>query len=147
MNVKEYMSLNPVCAAETDTISTISKLMKDNHIGFVPVCDDTNSLCGIVTDRDIVLRCVACDKDASQTTVSDVMTKQVIKASSDMQVNDVIKEMKDNQVRRIPIVDNNQLAGVITLGDLAQDAQSIGGKEVSNTLECICDTDNNKNAE
>ena len=147
MKVKECMSLNPIYVSEECTIDEVAKLMSDNHIGVIPVCDEAKNILGIVTDRDIILRSIACDKDVRQTPITEIMSKDVIVATADLTVSEVAKKMQDNQVRRIPVTENNQLVGMITTGDLAKE-DKIGGKELANTMECICECQGQiKNAE
>ena len=137
MNIKECMSLNPVFAKTEDTVETVAKLMNEYHIGIVPVCDETKKVVGVITDRDIILRSIACDKDVKQIPVTDIMSTEITTATTDMKVNEVAKQMRDNQIRRIPVEENNQLVGIVSIGDLAK-VDKIGGKEVSDTIEHIC---------
>ena len=77
MKVKDCMCTDVCCVKPETKISDIAKIMCEKHIGSVPVCDSNDCLCGIVTDRDIILRTVACEKDLRNTQVSDIMTKDV----------------------------------------------------------------------
>ena len=77
MKVKECMCNNVCCVKPETNIKEVAKLMCDNHIGCIPVCDNNDCVCGIVTDRDVLLRCVACNKDTNQTPVSDIMSCDV----------------------------------------------------------------------
>lgn len=147
MQVKDCMSKDVCCCNSNNTISDVAKLMCDNHIGCIPVCDNNNSIVGLVTDRDIILRSIACDKDVKQTPVSDIMTCSVCCCSPDAGVTEATKMMSDLQIRRLPIVENNKVVGILTLGDLAN-SQNVTAKEVCDTVECICECGNNaKNAE
>jgi len=103
----------------------------------MPVCDTNNNVVGIITDRDITLRCVACDKDVNSTPISDIMTTSVCCCGCDTDVQEATKLMSDMQVRRIPVLDNNKIVGMLTLGDLAN-SRSVSAKEVSDTVENIC---------
>ena len=144
MRIKECMC-NNICYCKPDaTIRDVAKTMNSKHIGCIPVCDDLNQLVGIITDRDIVLRAVACDK-SSDTKVSEVMTINTISCECESELMEASKLMKDQQVRRIPVTDKGKLVGILTLGDLARN-QQINNAFVGHTAECIC-TDNNKNAE
>lgn len=148
MKIKDCMC-NDVCCVNANTkISEVANLMSTNHIGCVPVCDDNNKICGIVTDRDILLRCVACDKDNKTTPVSDVMTCNVCTCTENEEISNAEMKMSKNQIRRLPICDeNNHVIGMLTLGDLAQNCDEIGKQNVCNTIQNICDTSNTKNAE
>ena len=148
MKVKKCMC-NDVCCVKPGTkIYKIAKLMSENHIGCIPVCDENNSICGIVTDRDILLRCVACNKDTNQTPVSDIMTCDVCTCKENDDITNAESKMGQNQIRRLPVCDdNNKVVGILTLGDLVQNDATIGKQEVCTTLENICNFQNNKNAE
>ena len=119
--------------------------MCDNHIGCVPVCNDAQNIVGIVTDRDIILRSIACDKDVKSTPVSEIMTCKVCSCTPDTHIDEAQDLMKKNQIRRIPVMENNKIVGILTLGDLAANP-NINNEEVTNTLENICNC-NKKNAE
>lgn len=149
MKVKECMSFNVCCCNPNSNVADVAKEMSQNHIGCVPVCDDNNKVVGVVTDRDILLRCVACEKDATQTPISEIMTCNPCCCSPDTDISKVTEAMSDLQIRRIPVCDaNNQVVGILSLGDLAQNDNKIGAKQVCDTLENICNCHGNtKNAE
>lgn len=145
MRVKECMCSNVVCATPESTVSDVAKLMNENHIGSVPVCDENQKLVGIVTDRDIILRSIACDKDIKQTKISDIMTTDVIRTSQDTDVSWVAGIMAKNQIRRVPVVENEKLVGIISIGDLARN-DNVPNEQVSECICHICDC-SNQNAE
>ena len=120
--------------------------MNENHIGCVPVCDTNNCICGIVTDRDIILRTVACDKDVCNTKTSDIMTTNVCTCKEDEEITNAESKMTQNKIRRLPVCDsNNKVIGILTMGDLAQNDREIGKQEVCTTISDICDCNTNKN--
>jgi CBS domain-containing protein len=94
--------------------------MQKHNVGSIPVCDQSGVI-GIVTDRDIIVRNIAHGKDPKETPVRDVMTGQVIMASPDMEVDEVAGMMASKQIRRVPVVDNNMIVGMVALGDIATD--------------------------
>ena len=145
MKVKDCMCEDVCCVRPETKIQEVAKLMNQNHIGCVPVCDDNNCICGIVTDRDIILRCVACDKETNNTPISDIMTTNVCCCNPETDVKEAEKIMSDNQIRRIPVVDNNKVVGMLTLGNLASN-KYVDENGVYATLENICKC-NDKNAE
>jgi len=146
MKVKECMCENVEYVNPSSTVVDVAKLMGQKHIGCVPVCDN-NKLVGLVTDRDLILRSIACDKDIKQTPVSEVMTTKVFNVAPDAEVSEAEKIMCECQVRRVPVVENDVLVGIITVGDLANN-QNISSKEISDTVEQICRCNENpKNAE
>lgn len=145
MRVKECMCDNVVWVGQDNTVCDVAKLMSENHIGSVPVCDDQQNVIGIVTDRDIILRSIACDKDIKQTKVSEIMTTDVVRTSKDTDVSWVADIMARNQIRRIPVVENEKLVGIITVGDLARNKEVPNG-EVGNCVCKICNC-SDQNAE
>jgi CBS domain-containing protein len=105
-----------------DTVADVARLMKDEDIGPVPIVQDQDSrkLVGIVTDRDLALKVVADDLDATTTRVSDVMTTDLVTCREDDDINVALQAMSRNQLRRIPVVDaGNILVGIIAQADVA----------------------------
>lgn len=147
MKVKDCMSKDVCCVACSSNITDVAKLMSSKHIGCVPVCDDKQNVVGIVTDRDLILRCIACGKDANNTPVTDVMTTKVVNTTPETSVSEASKVMCDCQIRRLPVMQNNKVVGMLTIGDLAQN-MDIDSEDVSYTMEQICSCNGNvKNAE
>ena len=146
MKVKDRMCNNIYYCLPNSTVTDCAKLMNEKHVGCIPVCDEGKNLVGLVTDRDITLRCIASNKDCNTTKVSDIMTCNVYSCTLDDDIKNVENKMAENKIRRIPIVDNNKVIGMITLGDLAKNKE-INSEGVCATLEDICCTNKNKNAE
>ena len=147
MKVKECMCRAVACVKPETTICDVAKLMLNKHVGCIPVCDNNKNVVGLVTDRDLTLRSLACEKDIKQTPVSEIMTTKVFNVSPDAEVSEAEKIMCDCQIRRVPVVENDVLVGIITVGDLANN-QNVPQNEVSSTVEGICKCgENSKNAE
>lgn len=148
MKVKDFMCKDVCCIKPETTISDVAKLMCQHHIGCIPVCDNNNCLCGIVTDRDIILRTIACDKDVKTTPVSDIMSTNVCTCDENEDMANAENKMGTNKVRRLPVCDNhNKVIGILTLGNIAQNRANLDDREVCITFEDICDCDTKKNAE
>ena len=149
MKAKDCMCNDVIYVKSNASIYDVAKIMNDNHVGCVPVCNDENSVCGIVTDRDIILRSIICCKDAKQTPISEIMSCNVCTCNEDDEMKTVEQKMSTNQIRRIPVCDSqNKIVGILTLGDLAKNSQKLGEENVCITLENICDTKStSKNAE
>lgn len=145
MKVKDCMCNEVLCATPTSTVQDCATMMSNKHVGCIPICDNTQNVVGLVTDRDIVLRCVACNKDPKNTPVTDIMTCNPCCCTPDTDITEVENLMSQNQVKRIPVVENNRIVGILTLGDLASNEQ-VNDKGVNNTLNNICEC-NGKNAE
>ena len=138
MKIKECMSKD-VCFVKSDcNIYDAARIMNENHIGCIPICNDEKNIVGVITDRDIVLRGVACDKNLKTTPISQIMTTNVYTCKCDDEVQNAENLMKKNQIRRIPVVDNkDKMVGILTTGDLVQNIHKIGDNNISTTMENI----------
>jgi len=120
MKVKDIMTKNVACVNPESKVVEAAQLMQKHNVGSIPVVD-RSGIVGIVTDRDIIVRNIAHGKNPSDTPVRDVMTGQVITATPDMEVDEITKLMSEKQIRRVPVVENNMVVGMLSLGDLATD--------------------------
>jgi len=118
MKIKEIMSKDVACLNPEDSIEKAAQLMKQYNVGSIPVCSN-NTVTGIVTDRDIALRSVASGQESGKRKVSDIMTSNPIVGNPEMDVHDASKIMSEEQIRRLPIVENNTLVGIVSLGDIS----------------------------
>lgn len=116
--VREVMTSDPVTLPASTPIREAARKMRDSNIGDVMVLKD-GGLCGIVTDRDIVVRAVAEDADLGKKTLGDICSKEVVTVSPDENVDTVVSLMREKAVRRIPVLENGQAVGIISIGDLA----------------------------
>lgn len=133
------MTKQPSCVTPDATVREAAQLMKKEDIGIVPVVQSSGErkLVGLVTDRDIAIRCVAEGKDGANCRVSDVMSvDSLATAKPNDDVNDVMNVMGREQVRRIPIVDERgSLVGIVSQADVARKARNEA--RVENTVEAI----------
>ncbi len=116
-NIQDIMSKDSITVNLQDNLYEIAVKMKENDIGFIPVLDD-EKLIGVVTDRDLVIRGYA-ERHSGSTSVEEVMTKNVITISSQASVDEAAKIMSVKKIRRLPVVENERLVGIVALGDLA----------------------------
>ncbi|MBC5788350.1 CBS domain-containing protein [Clostridium facile] len=119
MLIKDVMSRHIAIVGEETTIADTAVLMEEYDIGVVPVVEQ-KQLLGVVTDRDIVLRCVAKGKDITQTKVKEVMSKNMVSVSPDQPLDMALQAMAGRQVKRLAVTDQGKLAGVISLSDIAR---------------------------
>ena len=127
MKAQDIMARNPRCVTPQTSIQEAARLMKSEDVGALPVVESDNSrkLVGIITDRDITIRAVADGRDLGSATVKDAMSKGTATARATDSVDDVMKVMGREQVRRIPIVDDrDQLVGIISQADVVLKATS-----------------------
>ncbi|WMJ88957.1 CBS domain-containing protein [Anaerocolumna sp. MB42-C2] len=118
MKVKDIMSKDIASVKSDDSIASAARLMKQYNVGSIPVCSQ-DKIVGIITDRDIAVRSVAAGQDVSKQKVRDIMTTDPTVGSPEMNVNDAAQIMSDRQIRRLPIVENNSLVGIVALGDIS----------------------------
>ena len=117
MNIRDVMTPNPRTVTPDDSIQNAARIMRDEDTGVVPVVDNGRPV-GVVTDRDIVVRGVA-DGGELNRPVREVYTGAVVAATPDMSTREAAQLMSEHQVRRLPVVENDRLIGIVSLGDLA----------------------------
>ena len=118
--VQDIMTKQVHCVGEGASVRQVSKLMRDQNIGDVLVTDGDGKLCGIVTDRDIVVRAVAEGKDLDMMRIGDICSHTLVTVEPSTGVDDAIKLMREKAIRRIPVVDHDHPIGIVSIGDLAQ---------------------------
>ena len=133
MNLKNIMTKDVSTVSPDTTINEAAQLMKELDVGSIPVCEGTKPV-GILTDRDITIRNVA-EGDNPTTPVKNVMTEDLVYGSPEMSVDEASKIMADNQIRRLPIVEEGNLIGIISLGDIAVDTTA--DVEIADALSSI----------
>lgn len=117
--VADVMTRGVRTLAPTDSLSQAAQAMDELNVGVIPVCDG-EKLVGMVTDRDIVVRGVAQECDLKTTKLADVMSTNVRCATEDQDIDEILGEMAETQIRRMPVVDANEhLVGIVSLGDIA----------------------------
>ena len=120
MQVRDLMNPSVVTVSVNDSTALAARLLSRHNIGSLPVCSPDGRLRGIVTDRDIVLRCIAVEDDPAQTPVRDVMTRGCFTVGPDEDCREATRLMAARQVRRLPVVQQGQVVGILSLGDLAR---------------------------
>lgn len=119
MNVNEVMSAKPVTVSPEESAAVAARLLSRHNIGALPVCSKNGVLKGMITDRDIVLRCIAADEDPSTTKVSEIMTRRVFSVESSESLEAASALMAKEQIRRLPVQEKGRVVGMLSLGDLA----------------------------
>ena len=120
MQVRDLMNPSVVSITPEESAALAARLLSRHDLGALPVCGEDGSLRGIVTDRDIVLRCVAAEEDPAQTPVRDIMTRSCVSVAPGDDCREATRLMARHQVRRLPVVEGGKLVGVISLSDLAR---------------------------
>ena len=119
MKIREVMT-NPVIRIHPDESAAVAaRMLAQYNIGILPVCGGDGRVCGLVTDRDLVTRCMAAGRSPATTAVREVMTRQIISARPDTEAAQAAEVMGREQIRRLLVVENGRLCGMVSLGDLA----------------------------
>ena len=118
MEIKDIMTRQVVSIHPGESIEVAARTMTHYNIGALPVCTN-GKLCGMLTDRDIVTRCLAANRQPASTLVRNVMTEQVTSVRPDMETGVAAHLMSRLQIRRLPVVEDGKLCGMVSLGDLA----------------------------
>ena len=126
MKVSDIMTKDVVKISQEESVEVAARTLTHYNIGALPVCDAQGKLCGMVTDRDLVIRCMAANKLASDTTVRQVMTNQLISVEPGADVTEAAQLMGSKQIRRLPVVEQGRLCGMISLGDIAGEKKTVG---------------------
>ena len=124
MKLRDIMTNQVVRIHPEETVAVAARMLEHNNIGSIPVCGSDGRLCGVLTDRDIVTRCLAAGKAPQTTSVREVMTSKVYVGRPDMEVSMAAGLMGREQIRRLPVMENGRLCGMVSLGDLARKEES-----------------------
>ena len=125
MKLRDIMT-NPVIRIHPDeSVAVAARTLAHYNIGILPVCGGDGRLCGLVTDRDLVTRCIASGRSPASTPVREVMTANVVSARPDMESSAAAGLMGREQIRRLPVLENGRLCGMVSLGDLAVKEETV----------------------
>ncbi len=131
MLVQDIMTTNVSCCTRETALSDVARIMLDQDCGEVPIVNDMNALdlIGVITDRDIVVRAISKEMSPATTRVEEIMTDRVIIVHPDTDIEESIRIMSQNQIRRVPVVDeDNRVVGMLSLADISRetDPQTAG---------------------
>src|SRR5579859_5677419 len=140
MKVSDVMTTEVETVQMNSTLEEAASIMKMENVGAVPVVDEDDDLVGIITDRDIVVRCVADGKNPAETNVEDVLTHELETIEPDVDVEEAARLMADKQIRRLPVCEEGELVGMLSIGDLAvkmphRDASAEALREISHGVK------------
>ena len=132
MKIRDVMTQSVIPIAPEENVAVAARTLAHYNIGALPVCAANGTLCGLVTDRDIVTRCLASGRSPRLTAVRDVMSGNLVCATPDMDVAEAAKLMGLRQIRRLPVLEAGKLCGMVSLGDLAME-----GKTAENAADAL----------
>lgn len=119
-SARDIMTPDPTCVGENDTLVDAARLMASLDVGALPICGEDKRLKGIVTDRDIVVRCIAEGGDPATTTAGSMGQGKPVTIGADDDIRDALEVMESYQVRRLPVIDGHDLVGIISQADIAR---------------------------
>jgi CBS domain-containing protein len=131
---RDVMSAHPTTIGEADSLIDAARLMRDLDVGALPICGEDGRLKGILTDRDIVIRCIANGGDPAQTIAGSLAEGKPVTIDVDADVRDALTLMESHQVRRLPVIANQKLVGIIAQADIAL---SLSPTETGEAVEAI----------
>ena len=125
---RDIMTSGVECASVNDTLVDFAKKLRDLDVGMLPICGDDNRLAGTITDRDIVVRCIAEGGDPSSTKVTEFAGEKPVTIGADDSVQEVLRTMAEHGVRRLPVIDGHDLVGMVSQADVAKNLpeESVG---------------------
>lgn len=124
MKLRDVMTNSVVRIHPDETVAVAARMLTHYNIGILPVCGNDGRVHGLVTDRDLVTRCLASGRSPANTPVRDVMTTKIISAQPDLDASQAAELMGAEQIRRLPVLENGRLCGMVSLGDLARKEES-----------------------
>jgi CBS domain-containing protein len=131
---RDIMSTDIQTIGEIDSVAEAARLMADLDVGALPICGEDGRVTGMVTDRDIVVKCIARGGDPAQTIAGSLSTVRAVTVGADDDIRDALNLMQRYQVRRLPVVQGQDLVGIISQGDIAL---ALSATETAETVEAI----------
>lgn len=141
MKIKDIMSKKIISCKSNSTIYDVSKLMRRYNVGFIPVVD--NDLIGVITDRDIVVKCLYNNDDTIKSYISD----NIISIDEDDNIDNALKLMKDNKIKRLIVTKEKEIVGILSLSDLLNSSNNINIIDTIKSIYEIKDNNFNNNPE
>jgi CBS domain-containing protein len=133
---RDIMTPAATYLVDTDTVLDAARIMADQSVGALPVCSSGKHLVGMVTDRDIVVKALANGKDPAKTKLADLVEEQeqVVTIGADDDADEILRTMSSHRVRRLPVIDGEELVGIVAQADVAR---SLPDPQVADLLDAI----------
>jgi CBS domain-containing protein len=131
VTAREIMTPGAECVGENDTLVTAAQKMRDLDVGALPICGENGKLRGMLTDRDIVVTCIADSGDPSSVTAGSLAQGKPVTIGADDDIQEALRTMTDHDVRRLPVIDGDRLVGIVSQADIAQHLPEAAGALVS----------------
>ncbi|MGP3925852.1 CBS domain-containing protein [Streptomyces sp. 8N616] len=134
---REIMHAGTTCVQEDQTLEDAARMMRDLGVGSLPICGPDDRLHGIITDRDIVVKCIAKGKDPKTMTAGYLAQGKPVTIDAEADAGSVLRAMEEHRIRRLPVIDDHRLVGMISEADLAR---HLSEKQVGHFVEVVCAT-------
>jgi CBS domain-containing protein len=132
---RDIMHKGGTCVGEHETLEAAAKQMRELDVGALPICGDDDRLHGIITDRDIVVKCIAQGHDPRRMTAGELAQGTPYLVTADANIRDVLAVMEEHQVRRVPVLEQHRLVGMISEADLAR---HLPDETIGRFVEAVC---------
>jgi CBS domain-containing protein len=135
MTARDIMHTGATCIQENETLEDAAHRMKELDVGALPICGEDDRLHGIITDRDIVVKCLAKGKDPRIMTAGQLEQGKPVTIDADADSERVLEVMEEHRIRRVPVIENHRLVGMISEADLAR---RLPEEQVGHFVEVVC---------
>ena len=128
-SARDIMHMGAQCVGENQTLADAARMMRDLNVGSLPICGEDDRLHGIITDRDIVVKCIAADRDPRAVRVAEFAQGKPVTVDAEADVDEVLSRMMEHGIRRIPVISEHRIVGMISEADLARNLpeDKVGG--------------------
>jgi CBS domain-containing protein len=134
---RDIMTPDVTCVGEKETLADAARKMAELGVGSLPICGEDNRLKGMVTDRDIVVRALAKDRDPRQVTAGELGDGKPVTIGADDDVAEILRTMAAHKVRRLPVIDGHQLVGIVAVADVAR---ALPDRPVGDLLDALSES-------
>ena len=122
---RDLMTPDPKCVKEDQTLADAARMMRDLDVGALPICGNDDRLKGMVTDRDIVVKCIAEGGDPTTATAGSLAEGPPLTIGADVDIREALEVMQDQQVRRLPVIEAHRLVGIVSQADFARELSAV----------------------
>lgn len=132
---RDIMHTGATCVREHETLTAAAQHMRDLGVGALPICGDDDRLHGMITDRDIVVKCLAAGKDPVTTTAAELAQGSTYHVTGDAAIHEMLNLMEEHQVRRLPVIEDHRVVGIVSEADIAR---NLAEHEIAQFVKAIC---------
>lgn len=134
---RDIMHAGVQCIGEHETLQHAAARMRELDVGALPICGDDDRLHGMITDRDIVVKCVAAGADPATMTAGELAQGRPYWIDANADINDVLTQMQEHKIRRLPVIEDHRLIGIISEADLGRHLSDVSADRVGHFVEAV----------